>query len=111
MARGIRGAGEGEDSSKLTDQEKGISADVEAQQMRAPGEGDVADAVRNPQGGGGGQPGLETDLDRKKREQAPLREKRKEEGQSEVGVGGGLGRRGGPANPVDKGGYPNTGSG
>ena len=111
MARGVRGAGPGEDPSTLTDQEQGISADVEAQQMRAPGEGEVASAVKNPSGGGGGERGLETDLDRKKAEQAELRAEKKEEGRKEVDVGGVLGQRGGPANPVDKGGYPNSGSG
>lgn len=111
MARGIRGAGPGEDPSTLSDQDKGLSADVEAQQMRAPGEGEVAEAVQNPSGGGGGQPGLESDLERKKREQAPLRREMKEVGEREVDVGGVLGQRGGPANPVDKGGYPNAGSG
>lgn len=110
MARGVRGAGEGEDPNKLTQQEQGNLPDVEAQQMRAPGEGDVADAVQSPGGAGGGQPGLETDLDRKKAEQAPLREQKKEEARKEVDVGGVLGQRGGPANPVDKGNYPNTGS-
>lgn len=111
MARGVRGAGPGEDPSTLTDQEKGISADVEAQQMRAPGEGEVAAAVQHPSGGGGGQQGLESDLDRKKAEQAAMREKMKGENRQEVDVGGVLGQRGGPANPVDKGGYPNAGSG
>lgn len=46
---------------------------------------------------------------RKKAEQAPYREQVKEQRKEEVDVGGVLGQRGGPANPVDKGGYPNSG--
>ena len=103
MARGVRGAGSGEDASKLTDQEQGLSGDVNAEQMGAPGEGKVADAVKGGDGktgGGGREPGLETDLDRKKAEQAPKREAMKQEQREEVDVGGVLGQRGGPANPV-----------
>lgn len=78
--------------------------------MAAPGEGKIADAVDRKPGATGGQPGLESDMDRKKAEQAPLREEKKAERQEEVDVGGILGQRGGPANPVDKEGYPNGGS-
>lgn len=111
MARGVRGAGPGEDASKLTDQEQGRSADVDAAQMGAPGEGRVADAVKGTsEGSGGTEPGLETDLDRKKAQQAPAREAMKSQQKEEVDVGGILGQRGGPANPVDKDNYPNKGS-
>lgn len=78
--------------------------------MRAPGEGEISDAVDKKPGAGGSQEGLETDLDRKKAEQAPLRAKFEQEKQKEVDVGGVLGQTGGPANPVDKNGYPNSGS-
>jgi hypothetical protein len=108
VARGVRGAGSGEDESKLTDQEMGRSADVEAEQMRAPGEADVRDAVLSKPGAGGGEPGLETDLDRKKAEQAPRREEVQQQEKEKLDVGGILGQRGGPANPVDKGNYPNS---
>ena len=85
----------------MTDQETGRSqGDVNAEQMAAPGEGAVRDAVKNPSGGGGAEPGLETDLDRKKAEQAPMRESIQQEKKEEVDVGGVLGQRGGPANPV-----------
>lgn len=47
---------------------------------------------------------------RKKAEQAPLREAIKEQRAHDVDVGGVLGQRGGPANPVDKNNYPNTSS-
>ncbi|KAK5174377.1 uncharacterized protein LTR77_001457 [Saxophila tyrrhenica] len=107
MARGVRGKGASEDTSQLTDQEQGKSADVNAEQMAGYGEGRVAEAVDKQSGAGGGEPGLETDLDRKKAEQAPAREKMKQEEKKEVDVGGVLGQRGGPANPVDKEGYPN----
>ena len=49
-------------------------------------------------------------MSRKKAEQAPAREAIEAEKQKEVDVGGVLGQRGGPANPVDKDNYPNTGS-
>lgn len=112
MARGVRGAGQGEDPNSLTSQEQGLSADVEAQQMRAPGEGEIASAVKGSQSGAaGGEPGMETDLDRKKREQAGARQEQQAKESKEVDVGGILGQRGGPANPVDKGNYPNSGSG
>lgn len=78
--------------------------------MAAPGEAKVREAVMAKPGASGQQDGLETDLDRKKAEQAPAREAveaRKAEG---VDVAGVLGQRGGPANPVDKDNYPNTGS-
>lgn len=77
--------------------------------MRAPGEGEVSDAVDRKPGASGAQPGTESDLERKKAEQAPLRAKYEQEKEKEVDVGGVLGQRGGPANPVDKDGYPNSG--
>ncbi len=109
MARGVRGGGEGEKSSGLTDQEQGKSADVNAEQLATYSEGKVADAVQEQSGGGGGEPGLETDLDRKKAEQAPAREAQQQEDKKKVDVASVLGQRGGPANPVDKGNYPNSG--
>ena len=48
--------------------------------------------------------------ERKKAEQAPAREAVKEERKENVDVAGVLGQRGGPANPVDKGNYPNSGN-
>ena len=110
MARGVRGTGGGEEAGQLTEQEQGKSADVNAAQLATYGEGKVADAVDKKSGGGGGEPGLETDLDRKKAQQAPAREQAKQEEKKEVDVGGVLGQRGGPANPVDKDNYPNKGS-
>lgn len=78
--------------------------------MGAPGEDKVIDAVNRKPGATGGEQGLETDLDKKKQEQSAAREKVQKEEQHEVDVAGVLGQRGGPANPVDKGGYPNGGS-
>jgi hypothetical protein len=78
--------------------------------MAAPGEGKIHDAVMEKPGASGMQPGMETDLERKKREQAPAREAIEAEKQGKVDVAGVLGQRGGPANPVDKDNYPNTGS-
>jgi len=77
----------------------------------APAESKIADAVEQKPGASGEQPGLESDLDRKKAEQAPAREEIKRQKKEEVDVAGVLGQRGGPANPVDQDGYPNKGSG
>ena len=101
MARGVRGASKGEDPSKLSDQEQGLSADVEAAQLEVPGEGKVADAVKGGTSGSGGQePGLESDLDRKKAEQAPQREAQQEQQKKDVDVQGVLGQRSAPADPT-----------
>lgn len=78
--------------------------------MAAPGEHKVFDAVMEKPGASGKQEGLETDLDRKKAEQALAREAVEAQKQESVDVAGVLGQRGGPANPVDKDNYPNTGS-
>lgn len=78
--------------------------------MAAPGEGKIHEAVQEKPGASGKQPGLESDIEKKKAEQAPAREAIEAQKQKEVDVAGVLGQRGGPANPVDKGGYPNAGS-
>lgn len=66
--------------------------------------GAVADAVVDGRGksgaAGAGGLGTEEDLGRKKAEQAPLREAITQERKHDVDVGGVLGQRGGPANPV-----------
>ncbi|PSK55711.1 hypothetical protein B9Z65_4589 [Elsinoe australis] len=99
----------GEEAKGKTHEDVGRHNELDAQQMAAPGEGRIAAAVDSKPGASGAQPGLESDLDRKKAEQAPLREQKKQERQEKVDVGGVLGQRGGPANPVDKGNYPNSG--
>ena len=76
--------------------------------MAAPGEGKVADAVDQKPGATGAQPDLASDLDRKKEEQREAREEIKAQKKEDVDVAGVLGQRGGPANPVDKEGYPNS---
>ena len=81
--------------------------------MAAPGEGRVADAVagRGGDGGvGGEQEDFASDLDRKKEEQREARERIKGQRAQGMDVGGSLGQSGGPANPVDRDGYPNSGS-
>jgi hypothetical protein len=108
MAQGVRGAGPGEEARGETHESVGRNNELDADQMAAPGEGKIAAAVSGHPGAGGNEPGLETDLDRKKREQAPLREQVKVEKSENFDVGGILGQRGGPANPVDKDNYPNT---
>lgn len=70
-------------------------SNTEGEQMRAPGEGDVADAVRgNKYGGDGGEQGdLAAGLERKRDEQAELREERRGEryGGAAAGTGSGSG--------------------
>lgn len=107
MARGGRGAPPGEESRGFT--QAGLDEqELDADQMGAPGEGKVASAVDRQSGASGKEPGLETDLDRKKAEQAPARKSVQEEKQHNFDVGGILGQRGGAANPVDKDNYPNS---
>lgn len=45
LGRGVRGAGAGEEAKGLTDEDVGRHKELDAQQMAAPGEGRVADAV------------------------------------------------------------------
>ncbi|KAF1991771.1 hypothetical protein K402DRAFT_459030 [Aulographum hederae CBS 113979] len=103
LGRGVHGAGDqhvtGGDGMM-----GGREGELDAAQMAAPGEGDIRDAVAGKgrkSGASGGEQGLEMDLERKKKEQAPAREAIKEKRGEEVDVGGVLGQRGGPANPVD----------
>jgi hypothetical protein len=110
VARGIRDAPPGEEAKGWTQEDYGRHTELEAEQMAAPGEGKVRDAVMEKPGASGQQKGMETDLEKKKAEQAPAREAVEAEKQEKVDVAGVLGQRGGPANPVDKDNYPNTGS-
>ena len=72
------------------------ASDTEGEQMRAPGEGDVY-RQQFHKTGFGEQADLASDLDRKKAEQAPLREEVAERREKDVDVGGAIGGRGGPA--------------
>jgi len=101
LGRGIHGAPAGEEGKGHTEEAVGRHNELDGEQMAAPGEGKVAHAVENKAGASGAEQGMETDLERKKREQAPAREANKEKRGSDVDVGGVLGQRGGPANPVD----------
>ena len=74
--------------------------ELDAAQMAAPGEGKINAAVQKKAGASGNEPGLESDLDKKKREQAPARDAMKAEKEGKVDVGGVLGQRGGPAETV-----------
>ncbi|KAK4545684.1 hypothetical protein LTR36_002638 [Oleoguttula mirabilis] len=111
VARGVRGAPPGEEAAGGTHESEGRNNELDADQMAAPGEGKIASAVMAEESAGakGSEQGLESDLDRKKAEQAPARERVQAEEQKNFDVGGLLGQRGGPANPVDKKGYPNGG--
>lgn len=65
--KGVHGAPAGEERKGLSEEDVGRHRELDAQQMAAPGEGRVADAVAkggHGTGGGGSQPGLESDLDR-----------------------------------------------
>ncbi|KAF2281330.1 uncharacterized protein EI97DRAFT_429381 [Westerdykella ornata] len=100
LARGVRGAGPGEEAKGLTEEDVGRHRELDGEQMYMPGEGKVADAVAG-RGGAGGQVGgeqvdLAADLDRKKAEQAEAREAIKKQRAEEVEEGR-LGQRGGPA--------------
>ncbi|KAI1416773.1 hypothetical protein F5Y13DRAFT_153035 [Hypoxylon sp. FL1857] len=80
LGYGIHGAPAGEERYGRTQEQVGRSGELEGDQMRAPGEGDVASAVERKSGASGSQPDLASDLDRKKREQASKREAIKEDG-------------------------------
>jgi hypothetical protein len=64
---GVHGAPAGEESKGLGEEDVGRHNELDGEQMAAPGEGRVADAVAKGgkgQGGGGEQPDLASDLDR-----------------------------------------------
>ncbi|KAI0414761.1 hypothetical protein F5X98DRAFT_377502 [Xylaria grammica] len=94
LGRGVRGAPAGEERLGRTQPETGRHGELEGDQMRAPGEGQVADAVDRKPGAGGSQPDLASDLDRKKNEQAQARdaikERRKHGNIADGGAGGGV---------------------
>ncbi|QDS68442.1 hypothetical protein FKW77_010809 [Venturia effusa] len=100
LGRGIHGAPPGEEAKGLSAEDVGRNQELDAEQMAAPGEGKVASAVDSKPGASGAEPGMETDLDRKKAEQAPLREGVKEEREKNIDVGGILGQRSAPADPT-----------
>jgi len=78
-----------------TSGEAGLS-NTDAEQMAAPGEGEIA-AAQDKKTGFGEQKDLASDLDRKKAEQAGAREQVKDMRSSGTDVGGDLGQTGGPA--------------
>nr|POF26271.1 hypothetical protein CFP56_22420 [Quercus suber] len=108
LGYGVRGAPPGEEAAGRTEADVSRARENDGEQMRAPGEGEIASAVDRKPGASGEEQGLELDLDRKKAEQAPAREKVQAEEKKELDVAGILSQRGGPANPVDKDGYPNA---
>ncbi|KAI1650597.1 uncharacterized protein F4817DRAFT_236700 [Daldinia loculata] len=79
LGYGIHGAPAGEEKYGRTYEQVGRNKELDGDQMRAPGEGDVASAVERKPGASGSQPDLASDLDRKKQEQASKREAVKEE--------------------------------
>lgn len=103
LGYGVRGAPPGEETKGLTQEDVGRNQELDAEQMAAPGEGRVAAAVEGQGGGktgtGGTEPGMESDLDRKKREQAGAREEIKAQRSGDVDVGGVLGQSNAPSGP------------
>ncbi|KAF2705236.1 hypothetical protein K504DRAFT_348949, partial [Pleomassaria siparia CBS 279.74] len=97
LGRGIHGAPAGEEAKDKTEEDVGRHNELDGEQMAAPGEGKVADAVAGRGGDGdvgGEQVDLASDLDRKKAEQAEAREAMKEkrsQGADMGGQSGGLG--------------------
>lgn len=98
LGYGITGAPPGEETRGYTNSDQFRGGDLDGEQMRAPGEGDVTRAVNEKPGATGEQPDLASDLDAKKAEQAPLRAAVDQQKKHDVDVGGILGQRGGPAN-------------
>ncbi|KAI1081605.1 hypothetical protein F5B20DRAFT_578936 [Whalleya microplaca] len=74
LGYGVRGAPPSEEKYGRTHEQVGRNRELDGDQMRAPGEGDVAAAVDRKPGASGSQPDLASDLDRKKQEQASARE-------------------------------------
>lgn len=64
VAQGTRGAPSGEEAHGGTEEQYGRHQELDGQQMRASGEGDVADVVDRKPGATGSQPDLASDLDR-----------------------------------------------
>jgi hypothetical protein len=110
LGHGVQGAGPGEEEYDRTEEDVGRQNELDGEQMATPGEGRVAAAIegRTRAGASGEQEDLASDLDRKKAEQAPYREAIQDQRKQDVDVGGVLGQRCGPANPVGKNDYPNT---
>ncbi|KAI1458025.1 hypothetical protein F4805DRAFT_154424 [Annulohypoxylon moriforme] len=79
LGYGIHGAPAGEERYGRSQEQVGRARELEGEQMRAPGEGDVARAVEGKPGAGGEQIDLAGDLERKKNEQATMREAVKEQ--------------------------------
>jgi len=97
LGRGIHGAPAGEEGKGKSDEDVGRHNELDGEQMAAPGEGKVADAVAGRGGDGnvgGEQVDLASDLDRKKAEQAGAREEMKakrSQGEDIGGTSGGIG--------------------
>ncbi|KAI1463100.1 uncharacterized protein F4812DRAFT_288124 [Daldinia caldariorum] len=64
LGYGIHGAPAGEEKYGRTQEQVGRSRELEGEQMRAAGEGDVSSAVERKPGASGSQPDLASDLDR-----------------------------------------------
>ncbi|KAI1334451.1 hypothetical protein F5Y15DRAFT_289769 [Xylariaceae sp. FL0016] len=79
LGYGVHGAPPGEEKAGRGQEQVGRHRELDGEQMRAPGEGDVADAVHRRPGASGEQPDMASDLDRKKQEQAAAREAVKED--------------------------------
>ena len=64
LGAGVRGAPPGEERQGKSAEQVGRHRELEGEQMRAPGEGDVSAAVEAKSGATGAEPDLASDLDR-----------------------------------------------
>ncbi|KAI9802510.1 MAG: hypothetical protein M1833_001582 [Piccolia ochrophora] len=88
----------GSGTTDPTDRGTGMVDELDGEQMRAPGEGDVMRAQQNKGNMGmGEQESLTADLDRKKEEQQGKRESVQADRHGGTDVDGGHGQKGGPA--------------
>ncbi|KAI9883368.1 MAG: hypothetical protein M1823_004858 [Watsoniomyces obsoletus] len=78
------------------DEDAAPADELDGEQMRMPGEGEVMRAQANKTGTGE-EKSLTSDLDRKKEEQQGRREQIQQQRQAAVEQGGALGQQGGPA--------------
>ncbi|KAJ1333002.1 hypothetical protein MN608_02992 [Microdochium nivale] len=78
LAQGVSGGAiQGEERYGRSEEDVGRHRELDGEQMRAPGEGRVAQAVEDKPGAGPPEQDFASDLDRKKKEQAGLREEMK----------------------------------
>ena len=88
--------GAGSSHAPMIDENEPPADELDGEQMRAPGEGEVM-AAQEHKTGTGEEKSLTSELDRKKEEQQGMREKIQEQRREATLEGGKLGQQGGPA--------------